>query len=89
MYAVGPAPARRRLSFKERHALATLPGRIEALQSEIGALRTTLADQGLYGRDPSAFQHAAARLEASESELAAAEEEWLALELRREEFEGG
>ena len=38
-------PAKRKMSFKEKHALETLPGRIEALQGEIAALERRLDDR--------------------------------------------
>ena len=80
--------AKRKLSFKEKHALETLPNRMAELESEIAALRETLADSGLYGRDPDAFEAAASKLEAREAAFAEAEERWLALEILREELEG-
>jgi ATP-binding cassette subfamily F protein uup len=86
-----PSPAlaqKVRLSFKERHALDTLPARIEALQAQIAKLRATLADTKLYARDPTSFDKAAAELTRSEADLANAEDQWLALELKREEAEG-
>ncbi|MGD9741127.1 MAG: ABC-F family ATP-binding cassette domain-containing protein [Dongiaceae bacterium] len=83
-----PDAVRRRLSFKEEHALKTLPGRIDALQAEIATLQAALADPALYGRDRAGFDKAAAGLRQSQSALAAAEEEWLALALKREELEG-
>ncbi len=78
-----------KLSFKDRHALQTLPGRIEALETEVAAQRALLADPGLFARDPAAFKKVAADLERAETALAAAEEQWLTLEMVREEFEGG
>ena len=36
--------SKKRLTFKDQHALDTLPGRIEELQAEIEMLRKTLAD---------------------------------------------
>jgi len=83
------APQRKRkLSFNEKHALATLPGTIESLQGEIEALHATLSDPELYSRDPSAFDTATARLAKAEADLAAAEDRWLELELLREELQG-
>ncbi|MDA0653252.1 MAG: ATP-binding cassette domain-containing protein, partial [Proteobacteria bacterium] len=41
--------SKRKLSFKDKHALEKLPGRVEALQAEIGALQKALADPALYG----------------------------------------
>ncbi len=86
------APAlapRRRLSFKQQHALETLPARMEALQSEIATIRTALAAPDLYTRDRARFDRFTTALAAKEAELAAAEEEWLELELLREEIEAG
>jgi ATP-binding cassette subfamily F protein uup len=78
----------RKLSFKDKHALETLPGHMEALQAEIGDLEQALADPAFYGRDPSAFDAASARLTEVIDNLARAEENWLTLEMRREELEG-
>ena len=75
------------MSFGERHALASLPGRIEALQAEIAGLSARLADPGLYTRDRRAFEQAAALLSQAEAARAAAEDEWLALEAKREDVE--
>lgn len=80
---------RRKLSFKEKHALETLPATMERLHADVAALKRTLADPGLYQRDPAAFERAAADLETALAALIRAEEEWLALELLREELEGG
>ncbi len=78
---------KRKLSFKEKHALEALPQRIGDLESEAAKLRAQLAEPGLYARDRGAFDAAAAALGTAETQLAAAEEEWLALELLREELE--
>ncbi len=84
-----PAPPRRRkLSFKQAHALKTLPARIEKLHAEIAGHHETLSDHDLYARHPEAFKRASEALSAAELGLAAAENEWLALELLREELEG-
>ncbi len=80
---------RARLSFKEQHALKELPGRIESLATEITALEAKLAEPDYYARDPHAFDQAAKRLVEAQAEHAAAEEEWLTLEMKREELEGG
>ena len=42
----------------------------------------------MYARDPRKFETAAAALQKAEETRAAAEEEWLALEMKREEAEG-
>jgi len=78
-----------RLTFKDKHALETLPARMEALQADIERLGRSLADPELFARDPAAFETAATALKQAEADLAAAEEDWLALEIKREEIEGG
>ena len=78
---------KRKLSFKEKHALETLPKRMEQLQAEIVAAQAKLADPKLFSRDAAAFAKAAAALDAAQAGLAEAEEEWLRLEMLREELE--
>jgi ATP-binding cassette subfamily F protein uup len=82
-----PAP-RRKLSFKDKHALETLPREIEKLEGEIKALNDALADGNLYARDPSAFAVKSKALAEAESKRSAAEDRWLELEMLREELEG-
>lgn len=88
--AVAPqAPkGRAKLSFKDKHALETLPGKIDALGEEAKRLHAVLDDANLYARDPKRFAEATEKLTATEAALAAAEEEWLRLEMLREELEG-
>lgn len=78
----------RKLSFKEKHALEKLPGQIDALQHEIRDLHARIADADFYGKDPAGFAQAGERLAAAESELAQLEEDWLELEMKREQLEG-
>ena len=80
----GPSPARRKLSFKDQHALDTLPARMEALGRTIAAQRSVLDDPGLYGRDPKRFRSASAALAAAEAELGTAENRWLELAITQE-----
>jgi len=81
--------AKRRLSFNDKHALEALPKQIAAMQAALRRLQDQLADPGFYARDRKAFTQASEALSATQSELAAAEERWLELELLREEIEGG
>ncbi len=78
----------RRMSFKDRHALETLPARIDALQAETARLSSLLADPDLYARNPARFAATTQALAAAHDALAAAEEQWLALEMLREELAG-
>jgi len=82
-------PAKRRLSFNEKHALETLPKTMAALEAKMRTLQQKLDDPGLYARDRNAFDTTSAALAAAQAELAAAEERWLELEVLREEIEGG
>lgn len=80
-------PQKAKLSFKQKHALETLPGEIAKLEKEIAKLRQELADPGLYARDPARFAKCAGALDEREKALAAREEEWLELEILREAAE--
>jgi ABC transport system ATP-binding/permease protein len=79
---------RRKLSFKDKHALETLPARMAALQAELESLEAKLADPALFARDQKKFEETAQRLSAARDDLQAAEDQWLELELLREELEG-
>ncbi|MEZ5925338.1 MAG: ABC-F family ATP-binding cassette domain-containing protein [Hyphomicrobiaceae bacterium] len=79
--------AKRKLSFKEKHALETLPGKITAAEAEIASLTAKLADPVIF-RDAKAAKDIATSLSGARERLAAMEEEWLTLELLREELEG-
>ena len=81
-------PARRKLNFNEKHALETLPARMATLEAEVKRLNARLADPALYARDRAAFDKATGALATAQTELAAAEERWLELELLRSELEG-
>ena len=79
------AAIRQKLSFKEQHALATLPGKIDALREQCAKLQRLLDDPELYARDPAKFAKASEAFAALRADIAEAEDEWLALEIKREE----
>lgn len=79
---------KRKLTFKEKHALETLPDRIAALERDIAKLQTLLADPDLYTREPAKFEKANMLLARAEEDRAGSEDEWLRLEMLREELEG-
>ena len=83
--AKGPA---KKLSFKQKFALESLPGKMEAVSASISALENNIADPAFYERDPKGFQKTIAALDKERATLAAMEEEWLELEMLREELEG-
>jgi ABC transport system ATP-binding/permease protein len=79
----------RRMSFKDRHALETLSVRIAVLQSSIAELSRALSDPELYAQNPRRFSETGKTLVAAQNELASAEEQWLNLEIMREELDAG
>lgn len=84
-----PTPAaKRKLSFKEKHALETLPGEIDKLDTRIREINDKLADGKYYTRDPDGFAKDSKALAEAEAKKAEAEERWLELEMLREELEG-
>jgi len=77
-----------KLSYKQQRALEQLPGRIEALQAQVARLEDELADPALFTRDPDGFQARADRLATTRTALATAEDEYLELEILREDMGG-
>ena len=88
--APGPSSsaARKKMSFKEKHALDTLPGLMDEMRSSRRKLQAALDDPGLYARDPARFAKLSVALRDTEAKLTSSEEEWLTLEMMREEMEG-
>ncbi len=80
------AKPKRRLSFKEKHALETLPATIARLEKEIAELQERLHDPALYARDRQAFETVSAALVQAQTALTEAEHRWLDLEILREEL---
>jgi len=76
-----------KMTFKDKHALETLPARIQELQEETIMLQQKMTDPEFYARDPQGFEKTASALTAAEEELARSEERWLDLEMQREEIE--
>jgi ATP-binding cassette subfamily F protein uup len=81
--------AKRRMSFKDKHALETLPKTIAGLIAKADVLQAKLADPQFYMRDRAGFEKVSSDLGETQRKLAAAEEQWLELEIQREEFAGG
>lgn len=78
--AAASTPTTRKLSFKDKHALETLPGEIKKLETEIERLGSILADAELFARDRKTFDATTAKLNAAQEKLEAAELRWLELE---------
>jgi ATP-binding cassette subfamily F protein uup len=58
------------------------------LQAETARLGRLLADPDLYSRNPIRFSEVTQALAAAQEALSAAEEQWLTLEMLREELAG-
>jgi ATP-binding cassette subfamily F protein uup len=74
------AAVSRKLSYKDQRALDALPGKIEALVDKLGAIEAKLAAPG------GDVQKLSAEYAATKGEIEAAEEEWLRLEMLKEEM---
>ena len=83
-----PQPTKRRLTFKDKHALETLPKIIAGLHAEMNELQTKLDDPQFYARDRAGFEQTAVTLGELQRKIAAAEEQWLELEIQREDIAG-
>ena len=83
-----PRAGGKKLSYKQKFALETLPKRMEEAGTKITGLEAKLADPALFTRDPAGFQKIARSLDDERTALSSMEEEWLELEMLREEIEG-
>jgi ATP-binding cassette subfamily F protein uup len=87
--ATAPADAaapKRRMTFKDKHALETLPATLAGLNARAAELQTRLDDPQFYLRDRDGFEKVTRDLAETQRKLAAAEQRWLELELLREEL---
>ena len=75
-----PAPARRKLSFKQTRELEQLPARIEALEADIATLTEAMNDPAFFQRDAAAITADNARMVALQGELEAAYARWAELD---------
>ena len=79
---------KRKLSFNEKYALENLPAKMDKLRAELVKLESDLDDANLFSRDLDKFEKSTLRHKQAADELTACEEQWLTLEMLREEFEG-
>ena len=77
------------MTFKDKHALETLPKTIAALQDEIRETAGQARRSEILRARPRRFEKVTAALGELQRNIAAAEEQWLELEILREEFAGG
>ncbi|SFI55716.1 ABC-F family ATP-binding cassette domain-containing protein [Aerobium aerolatum] len=85
--ATAPKPVTK-LSFKQKFALENLPKQMAENEAKISKLEEKIADPAFYVRDPQGFAKVAAEIDGLRTKLTAMEEEWLELEMLREEIEG-
>lgn len=78
----------RKLSYKQKFALETLPKEIETKQAEIAAIEARMAKPDYFTKQAEAFARDAKALETLRGDVDRMEEEWLELEVLREEIEG-
>jgi ABC transport system ATP-binding/permease protein len=86
--AAEPQIIKRKMKFKEKHALETLPKTMAALNQKANELQSKLDDPQFYIRDRAGFAKVTTDLSETQRKLAAAEEKWLELEILREELAG-
>lgn len=79
----------RKLSYKQKYALESLPGKISEAESAIAALEKKMAAPDFFTTDPDGFNDAAETLSELRVSLESMEEEWLELEMLRESLESG
>lgn len=76
-----------KLSYKQQRALEVLPQEIEALEQQISAIEKELSDSSLYGKNPERFDELTQMLAQSQNLKANKENEWLEVELLKDELE--
>ncbi len=72
----------KKLSFKEKQRLESLPAMIENLETEQTEINTTLADADIYKEAPDKVKTLQARLSHIDTEMESAMQEWEDLEAR-------
>jgi len=77
-----------KLSFKQKFALDNLPKEMAKAEAEIAKREEKMADPNLFTKDRKTFDKLAAEMEKLRDSLTKMEEEWLELEMLREELEG-
>ncbi len=86
--ASAPDKAKGKLSYKQKFALENLPKQMDEAEKKAAKLEEKMADANFFTKDPAGFSKTAAELEKLRNQIAAWEEEWLELEMLREELEG-
>ena len=72
-----PAPANKKLTYKDQRDLDRLPGEIERIEREIAADEAALHDPDLYAKNPERFAALTREIEEKRAQKGAAELRWL------------
>ncbi len=86
--ASGRKTSKGKLSYKDKYALENIPVQMEELEDLMKAHQAKLDDPDLYARNPDQFEKTVAALSDAQKKHEELEEEWLRLEMLREEIEG-
>ncbi|CAM1627997.1 ABC transporter-like [Bartonella apis] len=83
----GKRETKQKLSYKQKYALEKLPSEIDALHQEIAKMEHEFSDPDLYSKDAKRFEELSRLLEQKRKDLETKENEWLELEMLKEELE--
>jgi len=83
-----PTERAKKLSYKHQRALDVLPKEIDALGTQIARLEGLLADPNLFTSNRDKYDKICTELDTARASLAEKEENWLEVEMMREEIEG-
>ena len=75
-----------KLSYNQERLLKVLPEEIKELEKEIANLVAELSNPDLYQNNPQRFDEASSALAAKQQEKSAKEEQWLEIEILKEQF---
>ncbi len=84
-----PAKKTTKLSYNQQRLLEVLPDRVAALEAEIQTIETELSDAGLFTSDREKFDRLTAELEKKRRELEDAENQWLEIQMLKDELDNG
>ena len=76
-----------KMTFKDKHALETLPEKIKKLEAAIKVFKQALGDPALFNSNPERYQKTVANLAKAETDLVSSQDRWLELEMQRESLE--
>lgn len=79
--------AKQKLSYKQKYSLEKLPSEIDALHSTITEIEKEFSTPNLYSQNEKRFHELSKLLDEKRKELETKENEWLELEMLREEIE--